>query len=162
MNMPMHEDDTKRADSDQHDALLEDARVELDAAAEDVENLNKQLRDRTRDVQRLEVLVDRLLELVEVPTIVVEPNGHVVAMSRGAAERHPHLSREAVGRSVSAVLPEDIADDILRLVEVESARNTASSTRSDPSGPPDDEGHRLSGATAFALPDGAVLVQLDG
>lgn len=159
--MPTHEDDTKRADSHQHDALLADVRVELDAAAEDVEHLNQQLRDRTRDVQRLEILVDKLLELVEAPTIVVDPNGRVAAVSRGAADHDAHLSREAVGKSASAVVPQGLADGIMRIVETEPATTTASSTRSDPASPPEEETHRLPGATAIALPDRSILVLLD-
>jgi nitrogen fixation/metabolism regulation signal transduction histidine kinase len=144
------------------DALLEEVRAELDAAAQDLERLNEQLRDRVVEVQRLEILVDHLLDRLTVPALVVDPDGRLAAVSRGAVDGYAQLSRDAVGRPVSTVLPEDLAEQIRKIIEARSGTAPQPLTvGSDPSDVPQDATFQLAGATAVALPDGSLLIEPD-
>jgi hypothetical protein len=154
----------EQAEQGERDALLEDVRAELDAAANDLERVNEQLRDRVIEVQRLEILVDHLLDLLTVPALVIGADARLAAVSRGAVDRYSQLSADAVGKPVWAVLPGDLADQIRKLIESRPAADTPPqplTVGSDPSNAPEEATYRLAGATAVALPDGSLLVEPD-
>lgn len=86
-------------------AVAEQARAELERAAHELEQLTDQLHERIEDVARLEVLADALLGLVATPAVVVDAEGTVTAVSRGAVTRLPDLA-DAVGRAAKAAVPD--------------------------------------------------------
>jgi hypothetical protein len=145
--MPPHNDARR------YEALLDEARLELSEAAEDLERLNQRLRDHTLEIQRLEVLVDQLLAVLEVPAIVVDADGRITALSRGAADSRADLS-DALGKPASSVMPQGIADEALRIVA------SGSRPANDTSEPPEGVTHHVGDATFVGLPDGSVLVLL--
>jgi PAS domain-containing protein len=90
--------------------VIEQARAEVERASRELERLTEQLNDRTELVERLEVLTDALLDLLPTPAVVVDAEGTLVAVSRGAAAEYPYLA-DALGRSAATVLPKIGGDD---------------------------------------------------
>jgi PAS domain-containing protein len=88
----------------EHTDRLDDARRELEGAAVDLERVTELLHERSEAVDALEVLVDHLLELVDVPLVVVDADGRIAAVSRGAAATVGALA-DALGKPARAVLP---------------------------------------------------------
>lgn len=140
-------------DERRYRALLDDARLELAEAAEDLERLNQRLRDHTLEIQRLEVLADQLLAVLEVPAILIGADGRITALSHGATDKRADLS-DALGKQVSSVMPKGIADETLRTI------TSGSRLSSESSDPPEATTHRSDDATFVGLPGGSVLVLL--
>jgi PAS domain-containing protein len=87
------------------------ARAELDRAAGDLERLIDQLGERTERVEWLESLLDEVLELLTVPALVLDDERRIVAASRAAEDQVPGVAG-GLGRPATAVLPEELADDL--------------------------------------------------
>ena len=92
-------------------AALDEARLELDRAADDIERLLRRLDERTERVEWLESLLDELLGLLTVPVVVIDDAQCIVAASHKAEEQVPGLAG-ALGRPASSVLPGRKADDL--------------------------------------------------
>lgn len=130
---------------DTTDAVLDAGREELERAADDLERLTSELRERTRLVARLEVLSDALLDRLADPVIVVDDEGRISAVSRGASTQSPGLA-DALGKPASSVLPPALVDELAAFVAGADATPSQSELLADTS-------------TSFlALPDGSVLV----
>lgn len=95
-------------------SLLDEARQELDRAAGDLERVLGLLGERTERVEWLEALVDELLGLVSVSAVVLDAEGRVTALSRGA-EAEVADPRGALGKSAKSVLPGALGDDVHRV-----------------------------------------------
>lgn len=98
------DDGRRRAGSD-------DARAELDRAADDLERLIERLDERTQRVEWLESLLDEVLELLAVPALVIDDERRIVAASRGAEAQFPGVA-ESLGRPATAVLPARMAEEL--------------------------------------------------
>jgi nitrogen fixation/metabolism regulation signal transduction histidine kinase len=120
------------------DDTIEEMRNELDRAAGDLQRVTAELRERSDQVEQLEALLDEMLELLDVPVVVVGPDRRVAAMSRGAAGLLPDTSR-VLGKAASSVLPRALAERVVAFGE----------------GAAEADGHDLR-----ALPGGATLVVL--
>jgi hypothetical protein len=103
-------------------AGLDAARIELDRAAEDLEQVTALLADRTDRVDWLEALVDELLGLLDVPAVVVDGDGCVLALSQGA-EKQVADHAAALGRPVAKVLPRPLADALTLVVALPGGSN---------------------------------------
>jgi len=105
--MPPMGDDMR---DDRSDAgLLDAARQEMDRASDDLERLARLLEERTDRVEWLEALVDELLELVGVPALVVDADGRIAGLSRGAEVDLPG-ARGALGKPATSVLPDPLGE----------------------------------------------------
>jgi nitrogen fixation/metabolism regulation signal transduction histidine kinase len=120
------------------DDTIDEMRIELEQAANDLERVTAQLRERSDQVERLEALLDEMLGLLDVPVVVVGADRRVAAMSRGAAQLLPENSR-VLGKAASSVLPRSLADRVVAFA--------------DGTAPSDGDG-------LVALPGGATLVVL--
>ncbi|MGH9211574.1 MAG: hypothetical protein ACRD2C_12955 [Acidimicrobiales bacterium] len=124
---------------------METARLELANAVADLEHLTSELRQRTQLVERLEVLTDALLDLVAIPAVVVDAQGRIVAVSRGAASTQADLAN-ALGKPVSSVVGQPLVDEIAAFAAGDGATPGQVSTLAETK-------------THFtALPDGSTLV----
>ena len=90
--------------------------------AEDLEQVTALLTERTDRVDWLEVLVDELLGLLDVPAVVVDGAGCVVALSLGA-EKQVADPAAALGRPVAKVLPRPLADALIVVVTLPGGSN---------------------------------------
>ena len=95
-------------------ALLDEAREEMDRAADDLERVVALLGERTERVEWLEALVDELLGLLTVSAVVLDADGRVTALSR-AAEAEVTDAKGALGKAAKSVLPEALGDDVRRV-----------------------------------------------
>jgi nitrogen fixation/metabolism regulation signal transduction histidine kinase len=130
------------------DDTIDEMRTELERAAEDLERVTAQLRERSDEVERLEALLDTMLGLLDVPVVVVGPDRRVAALSRGAAEVLPENSK-ALGKAASSVLPRRLADRVVAFADGQAAG------QADGEGATEDDSDGL-----VALPGGATLVVL--
>jgi PAS domain-containing protein len=105
-------DDTSDDVSDT--GLLDEARLEMDRASDDLERVVRLLDERTARVEWLEALVDELLGLVGVPVLVLDADGCITAVSRGAEDDLPG-ARDALGKPGRSVLPEPLGDDVTKV-----------------------------------------------
>jgi len=99
-----------RGDAD----LLAEARQEMDQAAGDLERVLALLGERTEQVEWLEALVDELLGLLGVPAVVLDADGRVAAMSRGAEDELPS-GRDVLGKPAKSALPDALGEDVRRV-----------------------------------------------
>jgi hypothetical protein len=129
------EADQATSHADGHDGV-EEARRELEGAAADLESVTQLLHERTDALDTLEALVDHLLGLVDVPLVVVDADGRIAAVSRGAADSMDALT-DALGKSAASVLPSGALTEAA----------------------PDAEGAARS--RAVVLPSGSTVVRLD-
>ena len=106
----MADDTEDRGDAD----LLDTARLEMERAAVDLERVVQLLGERTERVEWLEALVDELLDLVGVPAVVLDADGRVTAVSRGAEAELPGASG-ALGKPARSALPDALGDDVQRV-----------------------------------------------
>lgn len=145
-------------------ASLDDMRRELERAADDLERVTQQLYHRTGLIERFEVLVDELLDLLTVPVVLVDENARVIGLSRGAAAvievDDPSI---VVGKQVSSVLPSPLSKEVADYV-----RSAGEGGRADVGG--EGGGREAGGEGAggdgkavrfLALPGGSTLVVLD-
>ncbi|HEY8545542.1 MAG TPA: hypothetical protein VIL36_10860 [Acidimicrobiales bacterium] len=94
--------------------LLAEVRVEMERAAGDLERVVALLTERTERVEWLEALVDELLGLLGVPAVVLDADGRVTAMSRGAEDELPG-GRAVLGKPAKSVLPDALGEDVRRV-----------------------------------------------
>ena len=94
--------------------LLAEARLEMDRAAGDLERVVALLGERTERVEWLEALVDELLGMLGVPAVVLDADGRVAAMSRGAEDELPD-GRGALGKPAKSALPDALGEDVRRV-----------------------------------------------
>ena len=90
-------------------ALLAEMRLGVDAASDQLERMAGELSGARAALDRLESVVDILLDLVDATVFVVDGDRHVVGMSRRACER---FDGAAIGKPLASVLPDPLADDI--------------------------------------------------
>lgn len=108
--------------------MVDAARAELDRAAEDLETLTERLRESTDRVDLLEALVDELLGLLSAPALVLDNEGRVVGMSRGA-EKQMADPDSALGRLATAVVPSPLADALTLVVTLPGGASLVVSTK---------------------------------
>lgn len=109
-------------------SMLDAARDEMERAAEDLEGLTTRLRECTARLDWLESLVDELLGLLAVPALVLDSEGRILAMSRGAE----HLIDDpdaALGRPAATVLPRPVADTLTLVVALPGDSTLVVSTK---------------------------------
>lgn len=94
--------------------LLKAARQEMDRASEDLERVVRLLDERTEQVDLLEALVDELLGLVDVSALVLDGDGRITAVSRGAEKDLPGVAG-ALGKPARSVLGMPLGDDVTRV-----------------------------------------------
>jgi PAS domain-containing protein len=109
-------------------AMLDAARQEMERAAVDLEGVTARLRECTERVDWLEALVDELLGLLAVPALVLDRDGCILAMSRGA-ERQLDDPDAALGRSAASVLPRPLADTLTLVVALPGESSLVVSTK---------------------------------
>lgn len=105
-------DDT--ADDVSSTGLLDEVRLEMDRASEDLERVVRLLDERTERLEWLEALVDELLGLVEVAALVIDADGCITAVSRGAEDALPG-ARDALGKPWKSLLPSPLGDDVTKV-----------------------------------------------
>lgn len=121
-SMAMPDDDTNvYGNGDAPGDLLDDFRIELEQAADDIDRLTKGLQDRNLVVERLEMLTTEILGLLSAPAVVVDIDGRIVAISQGAIDRYPGLSEEALGELAPSVLSSQLAGDIMAVARAAQA-----------------------------------------
>lgn len=108
--------------------MVDAARAELDRAAGDLESLTERLGECTDRVDLLEALVDELLGLLSVPALVLDHEGRVVGMSRGA-EKQLADPEAALGRPAAAVVPRPLADALTLVVTLPGGASLVVSTK---------------------------------
>lgn len=79
-----------------------DVQQELTRAAADLEDLTSEFEARTRQVERLEALLDAVLDDADLDLCLVDEDLRIHAISRGMAARHAG-ERSAIGRRVDEV-----------------------------------------------------------
>lgn len=94
--------------------LLAEARLEMERAAGDLERVVALLGERTERVEWLEALVDELLGMLGVPAVVLDADGRVAAMSRGAEDELPG-GRGVLGKPAKSALPDALGEDVRRV-----------------------------------------------
>lgn len=94
--------------------LLDTARQEMERAAGDLERVVEMLGERTERVEWLEALVDELLGLLGVPAVVLDADGRVTAMSRGAEDELPG-GRAALGKPAMSAVLDALGEDVRRV-----------------------------------------------
>lgn len=164
--MMRHDDETNGQYLDRHkeprgdgttDTTMDTARRELVEAAAELEHLAGTLQERTELVERLEVLVNALLDLLPVPVVVVDAQERLTAVSRGAAKARPELAA-ALGKPASAHLGP-------RLVEEVAAFAAAAAVELGRPGPSQLSARASTAGDApprfTALPGGSTLVVLE-
>jgi hypothetical protein len=107
MTSPPDDSSDRRAEAA---ALLAEMRSGLDAATGQLERMADELSGSRDRLDRLESVVDILLDLADSVVLVVDGDRHIVGMSRAAAER---FEGPAIGKPLASVLPDDQAGDIL-------------------------------------------------
>lgn len=144
-------DDAEPAFDDEADAEeldgFDQARRELEGAASDLERLTELLGERTDALDTLEALVDHLLGLVDVPLVVVDADGRIAAVSRGAADSVDALA-DALGKPAKSVLPTGSAGPAV------PAPAPSETDGADPEG--------VAASRVVVLPRGSTVVRLDG
>lgn len=128
-------------------ALLAEMRARAEEAAAEIERLTTELVDRTQALDELETIMDAVLGVTDTAVVLVGVDRRVQGMTRGAAELLGTRDSQ-VGRPLTVVLPDDLAD------AVGEALDAACADDSDRAVPADDAG------TVRALPGGEALVVL--
>lgn len=140
-------------DPDDAAALLASMRAQLEEATADLDRLTTELEDRSRALAEAETVADAVLGVTDTVLVVVGPDRRVRALSRGAAElaggADPH-----VGRPLSAVLPDDVAEVVAERLDASEADGGGPGSHSG------DEAVLASGRLAIDLLEGggAVLI----
>jgi PAS domain-containing protein len=89
--------------------LVADMRAAVDEATTQLERMTDELTGQRAVLDRLESIVDLLLDLAETPVIVVDADRRIAAVSRAAARG---FEGAAVGKPLSSVLPEPLAEQL--------------------------------------------------
>lgn len=92
-------------------AVLRQMRTRVEAAAAEIDALTTEVIERNRIVDELESLVDALLDVAGARVVVVGGDRRIKAVSRLAAKGLGVV--DPVGRPLSAVLPEDVAGQVM-------------------------------------------------
>ena len=138
--------------ADEAAVLVADMRAAVEDATRQLDALNDELEARRTAVDDLEALADLLLDLCDVPVVVVDGRRRVVGLSREAADR---IEGAAVGKPLASVVPPALAalvDDAIDQAPTDDA------TGADPgqADAVDD------GATVLRLPGGGAVLVLRG
>jgi nitrogen fixation/metabolism regulation signal transduction histidine kinase len=133
--------------ADEAAVLVADMRAAVEDATRQLDALNDELEARRTAVDDLEALADLLLDLCDVPLVVVDGRRRVVALSREAADR---LEGAAVGKPLTSLAA--LVDDAIDQAPTDDA------TGADP-GQADAVGD---GATVLRLPGGGAVLVLRG
>ncbi|MDD9368953.1 MAG: hypothetical protein PV358_02465 [Acidimicrobiales bacterium] len=102
------DDDRAEAGADAA-ALLAEMRAGLDAATAQVERVADELDGSRARLDLLETAIDILLGHVEAVVVVVDADRNILGMSAAAVDR---LGGPAIGKPLTSVLPEPLADNI--------------------------------------------------
>lgn len=111
MTSPSDDRAHSRADTT---ALLAEMRRSVETAADQLERMAGELTDCRARLDRLETVVDTLLEIIDLAVVVVDGDRHVLGLSRAAAERFGDI---AIGKPISSVV-HDSLDDAVRVHEL--------------------------------------------
>jgi PAS domain-containing protein len=111
MTSPSDDRAHSRADAT---ALLAEMRRSVETAADQLERMAAELTDCRARLDRLETVVDTLLEIIDLAVVVVDGDRHVLGLSRAAAERFGDI---AIGKPISSVV-HDSLDDAVRVHEL--------------------------------------------
>ncbi|HET6773925.1 MAG TPA: hypothetical protein VFH36_11480 [Acidimicrobiales bacterium] len=106
---------TSRPDdrADEAAVLVADMRAAVEDATRHLDMLTAEVAARRTAVDDLEALGDVLLDLCDVPVVVVDGRRRVAGLSRGAADR---LEGAAIGKPLTSVVPPALValvDDVL-------------------------------------------------
>jgi hypothetical protein len=106
---------TSRPDdrADEAAVLVADMRAAVEDATRHLDELTAEVVARRTAVDDLEALGDVLLDLCDVPVVVVDGRRRVAGLSRGAADR---LEGAAIGKPLTSVVPPALValvDDVL-------------------------------------------------
>jgi nitrogen fixation/metabolism regulation signal transduction histidine kinase len=134
------------ADLEEAAALLAELRARVEEAAVEIERLTAELVERSQALDELETIMDAVLGVTDTAVVLVGEDRRVRAMTRGAVDLLA-TGGSQVGRPLSAVLPDELAD------AVADALDTALSERGDTEA-------AGGAATIRALPGGEALVVL--
>lgn len=154
--MTSNDGSSSRLDED----LLRQVRAEIDRSAEDLHRLTERVNDQNLTMERLEMLVTELLDLLPAPAVVVDADGLIAAVSQGTGEHDPELWKTKVGRPATSGLPARLGNDIIAVGRArEQPPEAVTTTRA---GKADVATHwvDVDGARALALPGGWVLAVL--
>jgi hypothetical protein len=124
-------------------AAVEDATRQLDALAAEVEA-------RRTAVDDLEALADALLDLCDVPVVVVDGRRRVAGLSRAAGDR---LEGAAIGRPLTSVVPPALVALVDDVLDQQADATGADAAGADPAG---------DGAKVLRLPGGGAVLVLRG
>ena len=114
---------TAAPDADAAVAMLAELRARVEEATGEIDRLTAELQDRTRALDELETTTDALLGVTDTPVVLVGEDRRVRALTRGAADLLG-TSGAAVGRALSTVLPDDVADEVAKCLDDEAAEST--------------------------------------
>jgi hypothetical protein len=107
--------------------LLAQLRAQLEAATEQLTALATEVANLRVVADDLESLADVLLEVAEVPLIVVDADRRICGLSAAAAD---HLDGAEVGKPLSSAVPEDVYDRVV--ARLDSARPAPAAPGDDP------------------------------
>lgn len=139
---------TVPADVDEAAGLLAELRARVEEAAVEIERLTAELVDRSQALDELETIMDAVLGVTDTAVVLVGDDRRVRAMTRGAAELLETQGSQ-VGRPLSTVLPDELADAVAEALD--AARADRGDTEA-----------AGGAATIRALPGGEALVVLRG
>ena len=103
--------------------MLAELRARVEEASDEIDRLTAELEDRTRALDDLESTTDALLGVTDTPVVLVGEDRRVRALSKGAADLLG-ASGAAVGRALSTVLPDDVADEVAKCLDDDHASGT--------------------------------------
>lgn len=152
--------DGDRSSSKLEDDLLREVRTEIDRSAHDLRRLTERVNEQNVAVERLEVLVSEILKLLPTTAVVVDANGLIAAISRGASEHDLGLSKDTVGQPATSALPAQLGNAIIAVARAREQPPEAVRSRTATS-----EGAThwvdVEGAQALALPGRWALAVLN-
>jgi PAS domain-containing protein len=112
--MTSRPDDRADAAAAEAAELVAEMRAAVEAAEGKLGRMTEELTGLRATVDRLESILDLLLDIAEAPVIVIDPDRRITAVSRAAARSY---EAAAVGKPLSSVLPEPLAEQVAAHVD---------------------------------------------
>lgn len=130
--------------ADEAAELVAEMRAAVEDATRKLERMTDEVTEQRATADRLESMVDLLLDLTDKPLIVIDLDRRITAVSRVAARQ---VEAATVGKPLSSVLPEPLAEQLV--THVEGLRQGAGGSST------------VEGVRVHPLPGGAMLVLPD-